>query len=289
MTSRNLLNLVLLAIVASLIAIVAIEPGKTPEAVNPKLTALKQDDINHILIQRDTGADIELEKIEGVWQMLKPYKVRAHDFRVQSVLRLAEAESFSQNNLADLNKKTFGLDKSRVSVVFNKNIKALFGSNEPLQQHRYIQIGNVLHTIIDTFYYQVAARLTTFVDHGLLAGEQDISKLELPELTVELQGGKWQVTPEQQNISADSISDLLNNWRNSQAIEIRETPQLPAMQTATIYVKDSDKPIIFHIRKEKDNTSLVRKDIGLEYVVTEDNLNKLLSLSVTSDNSDNAE
>ena len=85
MTSRNLLNLVLLTVVAVLIVLVVYEPGLEPAPVNPGLTQLTQDDITHIHIQRDTDEDVELQKVNGIWQMLKPYPVLAHDFRVQTI------------------------------------------------------------------------------------------------------------------------------------------------------------------------------------------------------------
>jgi len=282
MSSRNLLNLVLLGTVLALIVIIVIEPGKTPEPTNPRLTTLKQDEINHIFIQRNTGKDIELEKINASWQMRKPYQLPANDFRMQSLLRLVEAESHSQNDLSKLDSKKFGLDKPRARITFNKQQTILFGNNEPLQQRRYVQTDNILHLIIDTFYYQLAARETTFIDHGLLAGKQDIVKLELPELLIEFKDGKWQTTPKNENISADAVTDLINQWRNTQAIEMREAKKHTSKKTAKVYFKDQEQPMIFSILDSKDETTLIRNDVGLEYVITIDNLKKLLSLTAAS-------
>jgi len=141
MSSRNILNLVLLSIVLALVAIVVFEPGQTPKATNPALTNLKQENIHHILIQRDTGKDVELKKINGVWQMLKPYPLLANDFRVQSLLRLAETNSYSRHDLATLDIKKFGLDTSHAKITFNQQAPIIFGGNDALQQ-RYFLLSN---------------------------------------------------------------------------------------------------------------------------------------------------
>lgn len=278
MKSRNLLNLALLGIVALLVVLVVYEPGLQPEPVNPSLTQLQQDGINHIYIQRDTDADVELKKIDGIWQMIKPYPVQAHDFRVQTILRLSEAESLSRNKLSTLNKATFGLDKPKATVTFNKQYKVLFGTNEPLHQHRYVQINNTLHTITDTFYYQVASKVSTFIDHSLLPGNSTITKLEMPELVVELKQGKWQATPQPEDFSADSVNELINNWRNTQAIEIASAGQVKAEQVINIYIKDQAQPVSFSVIKNDAGIALVRTDIGLAYNITQDGFNKLTRL-----------
>ena len=278
MKSRNLLNLALLGIVALLVVLVVYEPGLEPEPVNPSLTQLKQDDIYHIYIQRDTDEDVELHKIDGIWQMIKPYPVQAHNFRVQTILRLCEAESLSRNKLSTLNKATFGLDKPKATVTFNKQHKVLFGTSEPLQQHRYVQINNTLHTITDNFYYQVASKVSTFIDHSLLPGNSTITKLELPELVVELNQGKWQATPQSEDFSADSVTELINNWRNTQAIEIASAGQVKAKQVINIYIKDQPQPVSFSVIKNDAGIALVRTDIGLAYNITQDSFNKLTRL-----------
>ena len=288
MSSRNILNLVLLVVVIALIAIVIYEPGITPDPANPRLTSLKQVDINHIYIKRDTDEDVELEKINGTWQMLKPYPVLAHNFRVDTIIRLCEAESHSQHDLTNLDKKKFGLDKPKAIVTFNKQQQILFGENEPLRQQRYVQIDNTLHTITDSFYYQVASRVSTFIDHGLLAKDSAITKLELPGFTAELKDGKWQVSPQPENFSADAVTELINHWRNTQAIEIDKADKTLPGQVIMIHTKD--KPTVsFTIVKNDTGIALVRNDIGLAYNISEDNFKKLTSLSLPDPSEHHAE
>ncbi len=277
MSSRNLLNLVLLIVIIGLIAVVVYEPGIEPEVSNPPLTSLKQDDISHIFIQRESD-DIELQKIDGIWQLVKPYPVPAHDFRVQTILRLSEAESHSQNILSNLNKATYGLHQPKVSVTFNKNVKIQFGINEPLQQMRYVQTADTLHTIVDSFFYQVSSQVSTFIDHQLLAGITNISRLELPELVVELKQGKWQLTPQPEKYSADSITELLNNWRTVQAVEIAKANNITSKQTVKIFTAKDDKPLVFTVVKNEQGIALIRNDLGLAYSINQDSYEKLFKL-----------
>ena len=278
MTSRNLLNIGLLTIVAVLIVLVVYEPGLESPPTNPALTRLKQDDINHIHIQRDTDEDVELQKVNGTWYMLKPYPVLAHDFRVQTILRLSEAESHSQNELSKLNRTTFGLDKPKATVIFNKTHKVLFGNNQPLQQLRYIQVDSTLHTITDNFYYQVASKVSTFIDHGLLDKNSNITKIELPELVVELKNDKWHATPQPEDFSADSITGLINNWRNMQAIEITKSKPTKNKPVINIHLKDNQQPVSFYIIENEAGATLVRKDLGIAYNISPDSYKRLTSL-----------
>ncbi|MEJ2142728.1 MAG: hypothetical protein P8Y24_10330, partial [Gammaproteobacteria bacterium] len=153
--------------------------------------------------------------------------------------------------------------------------------NEPLQQRRYVQINNTLHTITDSFYYQVASKVSTFIDHGLLAKDSAITKLELPEFTAELTEGKWQVNPQPENFSADAVTELINHWRNTQAIEIAKADKIRTGKNITVYIKDKP-PVNFTIVKNDTGIALVRNDIGLAYNISEDNFNGLTRLIVNN-------
>ncbi|MGW8228030.1 MAG: DUF4340 domain-containing protein, partial [Gammaproteobacteria bacterium] len=161
MASRLWLNLALLLFIVILLVIVIYEPGKEPVATPVSLTPLKATTISHIHIKRLSSKDIELVKeANGQWWMHNPYHLPANEFRVQALLRLAETESLSSHTLDRLQPATYGLDRPRAIVTFDRSTQISFGDTEPLQQRRYVQIGDQLHTIADTFYYQAAASPT---------------------------------------------------------------------------------------------------------------------------------
>lgn len=284
MNTRLLLNLFLLIFIIVLVILVAYEPGKDKAITPPTLTNLKAENINHITLQINNTV-IELNKTHTGWIMLKPYQHPANSFRIDSILKLLSTVSLSKNSLTNLNPKKFGLDKPLASITFNKSTTIAFGHNKSLKHHRYVKIGSDLHMITDTFYYQLAARTESFIDHKLLPQNSKIIKLSLPNKTFSQKDGKWTITPEPEKFSADSINQLISEWQLSQAYDI-EITQVKPKAKADISLQLADKNTLrFKIESNKDNFVLINLDSGLRYILSKDRKDKLLKLSaVTSDN-----
>lgn len=279
MASRLWLNLALLLFIAILVIIVIYEPGKEPVPAPTRLTQLTPATITHIHIKRVTGRDIELVKeTDGQWWMHNPYHLPANEFRVQSLLRLAETESLSNHALDQLQPETYGLDQPRAIVTFDRGTQISFGDTEPLQQRRYLQIGDQLHTIIDTFYYQAAANPTIYLNHALLPPTAKILKLVLPDLQLAFKDGQWQRTPSHPEYSTDASIELINTWRHAQALELRASDIKDAKADIEISLAEQPEPLRYKLLKTEDETSLIRLGMGLQYVIANDTYDKLLAL-----------
>ena len=279
MASRLWLNLALLLLIAILGIIVFYEPGKQPAPVPVRLTQLTPASITHIHIKRISGKDIELVKeANGQWWMHNPYYLPANEFRVQSLLRLAETESLSNHAIDQLQPATYGLDQPRAIVTFDRSTQISFGNTEPLQQRRYVQIGDQLHTIVDTFYYQAAANPTIYLNHALLPPDANIRKVVLPELQLAFKDGQWQRIPLHPEYSADATIELINNWRHAQALELRTNNVKDARADIEIVLAEQAEPIRFKLLQTEDETSLIRLGMGLQYVIANDTYDSLLAL-----------
>jgi len=281
MRSRLLLNLGLLVLVGILTAIIVFEPGKEPEPKPRPLTTRQPEAVSRLKLMRGPDDVIELEKRDGRWWLIRPWSLPARDFRVQGILRLLAADSQSRHDLAGLDLARFGLDKPRASVTFDGELTIDFGGTEPLAQRRYVRIGEDLHTIIDTFYYQIAATPESFVDPALLPPEAKIVRLKLPDLTLELKDGKWQRTPAHPELSADASIELVDAWRQTQALDVRPRDKLPETKPAgqvEVWLDGQDQPLRFTILRQDDNTYLLREDVNLAWQVTKENADKLLKL-----------
>ncbi|MDH5572298.1 MAG: DUF4340 domain-containing protein [Gammaproteobacteria bacterium] len=279
MSSRNILNLVLLATILVLVAVVFFKPGQIPEPVAIKLTTLSTTDITHILIERRNNSNIVLVKESGIWRMQEPYHLHANDFRVQSVLRLAEAESISQHDLSNLNPAEFALDAPEVSVTFNGNTKLDFGNTAALQQNRYISTNGKLHLAAESSSYHLMSKAENFLSHALLEPGAKIVKLELPELTLTLADGKWSRLPESPDISADATTELLNEWRSAQALELRPYENMTG-QPVKIYLQDNDTPVELMAKMSDDNFILANKAAGIQYTLPEEKMAQLFKLPI---------
>ena len=148
-----------------------------------------------------------------------------------------------------------------------------------MQQRRYLRINQQLHLVLDQFYYQAAADTNSFIDHQLLASDTTIQKLLLPGMMISLQDGKWQVQPEPASYNADAITRLLDNWRNSQAYDVRiHKGELPKADIQ-ILGNDEQAPINFSILSKPDYFVLLRHDNRVEYYLDKSRADELLKLS----------
>lgn len=288
MSKRNLLNLVLLIFILALVMLVIYEPGKKVAITPPTLTSLDSKDINHIKINRHNAKkgeqEIEFNKTPAGWVMLKPYAVSANSFRIDSILELLSTVSFSQNNLADLNLSTFGLTQPVATITFNNKTSIIFGHNKSLKNHRYVQLGATLHMIADTFFYQLAAKTESYINHKLFSEKSKIRKLNLPTMKFEKVDGIWEASPKADDFSADSINQLISEWQLSQAYDINKIKPSPNSKPDIIIQLENNKKLHFKIEKNTDSFNLTNLDSGTRYILSADRKDKLLKLfSITQD------
>lgn len=279
MTTRNLLNLSLLGIFIVLVSVVVFEPGKAPEKEKVKLTDLKKDTVSKIHIKRTGKKDIHFAKVNNVWQMTSPYQLPANDFRMDSILRLVETESHSQHDLTKLDKRLYKLDKPEVVVTFDDKISISFGGTEPLDYRRYLQVENTLHLVNDRVYYHVSGKPTALVNLQLLPKNVSINKIQLPDRKLELKEGRWQIENEPKDMASDAVTQLLNEWKLAQALDVFPASEKPGKDQIKIYTASQEQPIVFSIVKRKPDFVLLREDKAVQYQLTEDSAERLLHLA----------
>ena len=278
MPKRNLLNLTLLVFVALLISLVIFKPGKNIKTL-PTLTPLQASSITHIKLKRSHDKTaIELLKKDNQWVMLSPHQQPANSFRIAAILKLLSAVSFSKNDLSNLNPVEFGFDQPGAIITFNNSTKIVFGHNKSLNHHRYVKIGSDLHLIADTFYYQLAAKTESFIEHKLLPLKTKITQLHLPSLSLKKKNGAWQLTPNSESYSADSANQLIDEWQLSQAYDIKinrlATTTKPDIEITT----QNNKVLRFKLGNNNNDFSLTNIDSGISYILSADRKDKLLKL-----------
>lgn len=278
MSRRNWLNLGLLILVAVLVLVVVYEPGKEkPQTVT--LTELEPGDIEHIRIQRRQAPDIELVRQDGQWHMQLPYEMPANDFKVDELLRLAEATSHARRDLATLDKGKFGLDTIEASITFNRGAPLQFGGTEPLNHRRYVAYRGTLHLITDTFYYQLGRAATDFLDKALVPGEHNITALYLPELQLQLSDTGWQLQPAAEPVSNDRINELVENWQHAQALNIEPWEADTEKTQGAIRIERGELPALEYIILSREpEFRLARSDKGLQYQLPADRYRDLMQL-----------
>lgn len=268
MNSRTLTNIVLLLVLVAFIGFYINTKNKT----NPvqRLTDLSINKIDTIRIPRDNNADIILQKTtspggKAEWNMLKPYSIKAHQFRVNTLLGLTQTPIEESYDSSTLNLQHYALDKPRARIIFN-NTEISFGKSNPLNNKRYLKSANKLVLVNDQTYPLVSAQAATFVDLKLLP-EQSVIGLSLPDMEIKKTDTvHWKSTSKtlaDNALNADQIQILLGEWRSAQAFAVHK--YMPRKKLGMIKVSFENSHIIFELSDDDPWLILARPDLGIEY------------------------
>ncbi|MGD8927052.1 MAG: DUF4340 domain-containing protein [Thioalkalispiraceae bacterium] len=275
MSSRNLLNLILMIIVIGLVLVVIYKPGKEDKV--KRITSLDKNNVTDISIKRTGKKSIRLVKKDNVWRMLEPYKLKANKIKVESLLDLLNYKYHTRYAMEGLDAKKFGLDIPRTTLTYNKTEKFEFGTTEPINRYRYIRYNNTLYLTDDYFYYRILGKATDFLDHALIEDNKKIKKIELPGLTLTLKDAKWEASPRPEKYNNDRANELIEHWQLTHGIEIVDYPPAKGTGQVRVYL-NNDKPIHFDIFTINDEFYLGRKDLGIAYKLAKEKRRDLLQL-----------
>lgn len=284
MNKRNALNLGLLVAVVALGLVVWLDPGHKAPPPPPKLTGLTPAQVQTIRIERRTGKTIELRKVDGHWRMEAPIKVAANDWRVQSLLRVAQNRSLGANPVSGPDLAKYGLDKPAARLFLDRT-EIDFGDTTPFKDRRYVRIGKIVHVIPDVAYYHLVGRYTGFVSPQPLPPQARIDKLELPKLTLTLDhNGNWQPQPKPAHYSADALTHLADAWRYASALNV--TPYTAGKakgaggnERVSVHLAGRQAPVVFLIVARKPELLLARPDLGIEYHLPKNEAKAMFSLT----------
>lgn len=274
MTTRNFLNLGLALALAVLIALVIYDPGKEPPVSKTFLTPLKPADIQKLVIEQTKRGDTTepkvliktvLTKKNDQWQMIIPYNNLANTLRINKLLKLSHATSHAQYSATEINLKQLKLSSPDLTVSLN-DTKLFFGTTDALKGYRYIQIKNTVHLITDRFSHLVRGQATTLLNPALLPKNFVITRLVLPELTLQANEMGWKASPNNKSFSADQLQQLIDEWRFARALRVSKITTTTDDKGPSIVVyNDKNQRFSFNLTHTKDEIILSRTDIGLRY------------------------
>ncbi len=259
--SRSLVNLVLLLL---LLAVYVFFSGEDESQAPERLTQLQHDEINLIHIPRDNGENIVIENITDAagkhsWQMQQPYSIKAHAFRINTLLKLSQLPVEQSWSVDDLDLADYGLQPPRARIQFNQQ-EIAFGKTSPLNHKRYLLHNNKISLHADETYPLVSAQPASLVDLYLL---QQTEPLEITSPQLHLyqnDAGHWQSNKQ---LTADQIQTILQHWKNAQAFAVHG--YMPRKQLGKINIQLAQQTIEFEITDDDPWLILARPDLGIEY------------------------
>lgn len=275
--SRSLLNIFLLLLLLAVYVIFSAEDEiQAPE----RLTQLQLDEIKLIRIPRDKGEDIVIEKISDAsgntsWQMQQPYSIKAHSFRVNTLLKLSQLPVEQSYSIDDLDLADYGLQPPRARIQFNQQ-EIAFGKTSPLNHQRYLLHNNKISMHADETYPLVSAQPASLVDLALLdlalLNKTEIVSLTSPQLQLyKNDAGHWQSNTK---LTVDQIQAILQQWTNAQAFAAHT--YMPRKQLGKITIQLAQQTIEFEITDDDPWLILARPELGIEYHLDAALKNRLL-------------
>ncbi len=281
MTSRTVLNLTLIPVLAGLITLAVYELRKDNAPVAAKLTSLDPDQIQYLRLQSTGRADIEMKKIAGRWQMLTPFLVAANQQRIKPLLKIAGAKIIASYPMDQVDPHQLQLDTPTLIFTLDEIILR-FGNTEALSGSRYVQQGQVAYLITDRYSHLARVAATKLVMPTLLHSDESITALHLPKLELNLVEGRWQHVGNDGHTNPDHIQQLLDEWRHARAFDI-QILDASAHSTQQVRITTQSATILFKLLRTEDELILQRQDLGLQYHFPLEASRTLLKLPVTVD------
>lgn len=262
MRGRWTTNLILL-LVAALLGLATFFEMNRPDAPT-RLTGLAPDTIGSITLERKGRASVRLRRTPDGWRMTDPFRVEANAQRIDELLGILGAPVQRSFPVAAASASELGLDPANIRLLLDE-VELKVGGIEPIEQWRYVAIGDLAHLINDRFYHHLIARDLDYVsskvlptgfkaDSGVindvpltaesLAAIQSLSAERVEPLTGEAAGGLLQLRSPGGESLRFLITEGGNRWSR---LDLRLSYLVPS---APLLVTDPTRPSAAAPREE---------------------------------------
>jgi hypothetical protein len=207
--SRLLLNVALLLALVGLALYAYFRPADegTPEI---RITQLNRDQIERVRIERN-AADIEMEKRNGNWHMLRPFQTRVEQLQIDRLLDISSAIASEQ--LVSENLSRYGLDPAPITVTLNDQAFT-FGNINEITNEQYLGTDDSVYLVRTYLGYGIPVNATKLVSRKLLGDDESPVAFDFGDWqAVKDANGGWSVQGKTAPNSDDALSgDTLNQW-----------------------------------------------------------------------------
>ncbi len=284
MKKRWLLNLVMLALVAGLVAFLYLRPkAKIDAPLQHEVSNLKLADFTQVKVEFPAQAPTSFVKIDGLWRMTSPYKTRADQISVQRILAIIAAKSLEKFPNTDLTK--FGLDNPQLKLKLTKSTGDevfYFGTFNSVTEEQYVGYNNAVYLLPGSYAEAATTQAIELIDKTPLTKNEikqiagfDLSKLEQWQanaLNIDLYDGNWKTNDTKAKITQNDMNEWLDfSWKQAQAkqVELYLPDRKVAYPSFNVKLKDGKK-VHFDKISEAPDLLLGRPDEGIMYHFSND-------------------
>ena len=284
MKKRWLLNLVMLALVAGLVAFLYLRPkAKIDAPLQHEVSNLKLADFTQVKVEFPAQAPTSFVKIDGLWRMTSPYITRADQISVQRILAIIAAKSLEKFPNTDLTK--FGLDNPQLKLKLTKSTGDevfSFGTFNSVTEEQYVGYNNAVYLLPGSYAEAATTQAIELIDKTPLTKNEikqiagfDLSKLEQWQanaLNIDLYDGNWKTNDTKAKITQNEMNEWLDfSWKQAQAkqVELYLPDRKVAYPSFNVKLKDGKK-VHFDKISEAPDLLLGRPDEGIMYHFSND-------------------
>ncbi|MEK7991734.1 MAG: DUF4340 domain-containing protein [Thiotrichaceae bacterium] len=284
MQKRWLLNAILLSIVLILASLALLKWKSDAPPVIDGFTLLDKKQIQSIVISRTDDkqiSEIVLQKQAEQWFVHTPLQLPANQFRVDSILQFLTTKHYQSLKMpVDLAK--LGLEQPAIRLAVD-GIELDLGIKSPFNDgRRYVLFNNKAYLVVDTISYFLTGDAALFASLSPLGNQPEIVSLSLPNLSLQLQGHRWEfTTPIDKSLdnSADAIQGLVKAWQNLQALSVRQyDAQKEHLAPISIKLATDAQALQFKIVETEPEFILALPEKKVQYQIGSEQLKGLFSL-----------
>ena len=284
MKNRWILNLVMLAVVAGLVAFLYLRPKVNNDALSQhEVSTLKLADFTAVKAEFSAKVPTSFEKVDGLWRMISPYKTRADQISVERILAIIAAKSTEKFPATDLVK--FGLDKPQLKLKLTKatgDEVFSFGTFNSVTEEQYVGYKDAVYLLSGSYAEAATTQPIELIEKTPLTKNEakqivgfDFSKLEQWQantLNVDIADGKWKTNEPKAKITQNEMNEWLEfSWKQAQAkqVELYKPDHKITYPSFDVKLKDGKK-VHFDKIQEAPDLLLGRPDEGVMYHFSND-------------------
>ena len=284
MKNRWILNLVMLAVVAGLVAFLYLRPKVNNDALSQhEVSTLKLADFTAVKAEFSAKVPTSFEKVDGLWRMISPYKTRADQISVERILAIIAAKSTEKFPATDLVK--FGLDKPQLKLKLTKatgDEVFSFGTFNSVTEEQYVGYKDAVYLLSGSYAEAATTQPIELIEKTPLTKNEakqivgfDFSKLEQWQantLNVDIADGKWKTNEPKAKITQNEMNEWLDfSWKQAQAkqVELYTPDHKITYPSFDVKLKDGKK-VHFDKIQEAPDLLLGRPDEGVMYHFSND-------------------
>ena len=278
MFSRAFLNLGLLLVVVGLAVYAFTDDGPQPSEQPALLETDGTPEITRVRIERTGENAVELAKVDGQWQLQAPIKWPANSFRVKALLDVRRTPTFGSWPAAAPDLPRYNLAPP-LARLFLDQTEIRFGDTEPLNQRRYLQVGDTVYVSEDRAYHNIAGAPAVLMHPAILGPAARPVSIELPGVRIWQEDGRWVTQPERKDLGADDLNAFADAWQQAQSTSVQAKPAgFQGSSTVVVTLEGRDEPLRFDVKQTKYEVLLSRDALGVQYHLPRSAAEKLLQV-----------